>query len=389
MLGSIIVIAIGLFTVLGAVVHLRAIRAALKLGRLGQVEAELKTWPSVTIVVAACNEEETIEEAARSLLEIDYPNLELILVDDRSTDGTGEIVDKLAALDSRAKALHITELPENWLGKVHALHCGTELATGQYLVFTDADVHFAPAMLRRAVAFAEGEDLGHLGVLPALRGGTFLLDAAIAAFATGFLNALAVTKIGRPGSEAFAGVGAFGMVRKKDLDRTEGWPWLRMEVLDDLGLAMLIVKQAKARSLLIGGGDQLWLRWYADLGAMMQGLEKNGFVGLADFSIPRVLAMAIFLPILAIAPVAALLSFHPYLQALAIFFFATTLPLAIVYRHRIGHPILATILSVFAMPVLSLIVVRSAIKTLRAGGITWRGTFYSLASLKAGKRARI
>ena len=85
-----------------------------------------------------------------SLLAQDYPNLELILIDDRSTDGTGEIVDRLAA-DPRLVAIHVEELPAGWLGKVNALRVATEAATGELILTTDADVHYAPGALRHRI----------------------------------------------------------------------------------------------------------------------------------------------------------------------------------------------------------------------------------------------
>ena len=101
----------------------------------------------------ACNEAAHLESAARTILDQDYPQLEIILVDDRSSDGTGALIDLLAREDARVKAIHIDKLPDGWLGKVHALQRGVERAEGEWLLFTDADVHFAPTMLRRAVAY--------------------------------------------------------------------------------------------------------------------------------------------------------------------------------------------------------------------------------------------
>jgi glycosyltransferase involved in cell wall biosynthesis len=91
--------------------------------------------------------------AAETLLSIDYPNLEILLINDRSDDGTGGIIDALAARDDRVTAVHVRELPEGWLGKVNALNVGTQYASGAFLLFTDADVHFEPDCLKRAVTW--------------------------------------------------------------------------------------------------------------------------------------------------------------------------------------------------------------------------------------------
>src|ERR1700692_565900 len=96
-----------------------------------------KEWPRVSIVIPACNEALTIEAAAESLLNVQYPNLEIILVNDRSIDNTGQIMDRLALTDARLKVVHIHDLPEGWLGKVHALSRGLEKTSGEWILLTD------------------------------------------------------------------------------------------------------------------------------------------------------------------------------------------------------------------------------------------------------------
>ncbi|NIP78703.1 MAG: glycosyltransferase, partial [Gemmatimonadetes bacterium] len=100
--------------------------------------------PRVTVVVAARDEAGHIAPTVHSLLAQDYPDLEVVAVDDRSTDGTGRILDRLAARQPRLRVLHIDTLPPDWLGKNHALHRGAELASGELLLFTDADVVMRP-----------------------------------------------------------------------------------------------------------------------------------------------------------------------------------------------------------------------------------------------------
>ena len=105
--------------------------------------------PSLSVVVPACNEAAAMEPALRSLLALDYPHLELIVVDDRSTDGTAAIVERLAAAHPQLRLLRVSELPSRWLGKNHALQVGSQAAGGDWLLFTDADVVFQPGALRR------------------------------------------------------------------------------------------------------------------------------------------------------------------------------------------------------------------------------------------------
>jgi glycosyltransferase involved in cell wall biosynthesis len=139
-------------------------------------------WPSLSVVTPACNEGATIEDALRSRLAQGYLELEVMVVEDRSTDATASIVDRIAAEDPRLRALHIKELPRGWLGKLHALHRGAEAARGEWLLFTDADIHFAPETLRRAVAYCEERGLDFLTAMPEFQPVSLLLDAAVSAF---------------------------------------------------------------------------------------------------------------------------------------------------------------------------------------------------------------
>src|ERR1044072_4267459 len=102
-------------------------------------------WPEVSVIVAARNEERNIEEALQSLLHQDYPELEIIVVNDRSTDRTGEILNRMAARDGRLRPVHLTDLPPGWLGKNHALYFAAQQATGEYLLFAAADIVMHPA----------------------------------------------------------------------------------------------------------------------------------------------------------------------------------------------------------------------------------------------------
>src|SRR5262249_32333062 len=123
-------------------------------------------WPSLAVLLAARNEAGVVVPAVRSLLSQDYPGLEVVAVNDRSTDETGGLLDYLARGDGRLRVVHVQELPPGWLGKTHALQAGAESVTADWLLFTDADVVFAPGTLKKALALAVGERLDHLVVGP-------------------------------------------------------------------------------------------------------------------------------------------------------------------------------------------------------------------------------
>ncbi|HEY1418729.1 MAG TPA: glycosyltransferase family 2 protein, partial [Myxococcaceae bacterium] len=207
-------------------------------------------WPRVSLIVPARNEERTLGPAIRSRLDDGYPALEVVLIDDRSTDGTGAVVDAIAAADARVRPLHVTSLPPGWLGKLNAMNEGLRLATGEWLLFSDADVHLAPGTLERAVRFAEANRLDHLSILPQLRPATWLVDTALAPFARTGLILGRVWLVSDPRSRVGGSVGAFGLVRRSALERTPGIEFRKLEVVDDLALGQML-KASGARSAVV------------------------------------------------------------------------------------------------------------------------------------------
>src|SRR5262245_12489012 len=197
-------------------------------------------WPRLSVVVPSRNEGHSVERATLSLLGQDYPELEIVAVDDRSTDTTGRILDELASRHASLSAVHVRELPEGWLGKNHASHVGAAAASGEWLLFTDGDVVFHPGALRRAVSYALSRGLGHLAVVPQLVAPEFLERAFVAAFALLMSLKFQVWKLGRPRNGAYIGLGAFNLVRRADYERVGGHRRLAMEVVDDLKLGLVL-----------------------------------------------------------------------------------------------------------------------------------------------------
>ena len=152
-------------------------------------------WPSLAVIIAARDEAASIGVAARSILAQDYPNLGVVAVDDRSTDGTGAILDAIAVESDRLRVVHVTGLPDGWLGKTHALQVGAEASRARWLLFTDADVVFEPGSLRRAIAFAEAEAADHVTALPEVTSESMFERAFLAFFG------LLFTMNARPGSD--------------------------------------------------------------------------------------------------------------------------------------------------------------------------------------------
>jgi hypothetical protein len=372
-----------LYLAVGAVLVLRAVP---RLSRTAPPEPAV--WPRLSIVVPAANEAESIESAARSILAQDYPDLELVLVDDRSTDATGEIVDRLANEDPRVRALHIRELPAGWLGKVHALQRGVEHARGDWLLLIDADVHLVPGVLRRAVAYAEQQELDHLAVVPGMRSASFLVDAAVSMFLRTFTVGTRAWAVSRPGSMAYVGVGAFNLVRREALEETEGFEWLRLEVVDDMGLALML-KRHGGRACLADGTDLVWLYWYRSIGEMAHGTEK-AFASVADARPARIVGFCAVITALELAPVVALLPLGvPGLWPAGVGMLAALGLMVVLGSWRAKRPLVPGLIWPLGLVVNIGLLLRSAWLGWLRGGIMWRNTFYPTPLLREGKRVHL
>src|SRR5262249_34288822 len=206
--------------------------------------------PRVSVVVPARNEERGVERAVRSHLAQDYPDFEVVAVDDRSTDRTGEILSRLAAADARLTVLPGVEPPAGWLGKPHALFEGFTAARGELVLFADADVVYDSRTLREAVAYAEAEGVDLLALLPKFETRGFwesvLMPYLLGAYFGG-IGGLA--NVDRPRWFA-AGGGAGNLVRRRAYDAVGGHEGLKDSVVDDVPLASKI-KTARFRARLL------------------------------------------------------------------------------------------------------------------------------------------
>jgi hypothetical protein len=360
-------------------------RGISSLPRLASKPSLPSTGTTLSVIITACDEAQTIAPALRSLLGQSMPGLEFIAVNDRSTDKTGEILDEIAQTDERLRVVHIHELPEGWLGKVHAMARATEVATGDWILYTDADVHFSGEVLGRAVAQAEQRGLDHLTLVPTMASQGVLLDVTVLAFAQMLFH---VIGLGTSKRQPF-GAGAFNMVRRDTLGRSEGLQWIKMEVADDTGLAFLITN-AGGRSDFLTALDELRVEWYPSLTAMFQGLEKNAYILVSQGNVLRLLGALLAGGLAVWGPVLGLL-LQPSLAATIagggamLILMGTTLRLRLLLKTRPWAALLAPL----GILIIGMVALWSCAQTMRKRGISWRGTFYPLDQLLAGQRVKL
>lgn len=351
-----------------------------------------RQWPSLCVIVPACNEAENLEISLTSLLAQDYPGLRIVVVDDRSNDSTPEIIRRIAASDRRIRGVRIESLPEGWLGKVHALHRGVQEAQADWYLFTDADVWFEQGVLKRAIAHALRNQLTHLTCIPEMTASAaFWLDVTIRAFFLMFCSATRLASVNRQDSGRPVGIGAFNLVEAGAFARTPGFEWLRMEPADDMGLGGML-KAAGARTQIVHGDGMLRVSWYGSVREMFRGLEKNSFGPAANYRYSRQLAIVLLLWLFALMPGVSLISglylSDPLLVAAGASAGVATVAASFLMPRHSTREIFAYLLLPAGVLIMSAIMLRAAFRCSKNGGIDWRGTHYRVADLRAGQRVK-
>ena len=369
--------------------------------------------PLVSVIVPARNEEDSIATALHSLLSLDYENYEVIAVNDRSTDRTGEILERvqrefeensrlrmpdpkpaLREVEGRfskgensgslpsLRVIHHTELPDGWLGKTHAMWTAANQATGDWLLFTDADVLFKPDSLRRALAYAEAQPADHVVLFPRMimkRPGEYMM---IAFFQTMFMFGHRPWKVADPSTDDHMGVGAFNLVRRRVYESVGTYEALRMEVLDDMKLGK-VVKKAGFAQRNVFGGNLISIRWAHGAFGIVNNLTKN-FFAVLSFQWWRTVISVFGLAFLNFGPFLGILLAHgwarvPYAVALGSMFMiymGMSWRSAVPPYYFVLHPV-STAMFIYTL-------LRSMFLTLWNDGIVWRGTKYPLEELRKG-----
>ena len=336
--------------------------------------------PSITVIVPGRDEAANIGATLHSLLAQDYPNLQIIAVNDRSTDETGEIVTVLASQHpEKLRALHVTELAAGWLGKTHAMALAARQAPTDYLLFTDSDVLFRSDAIRLSLANAVATRADHLVTMP-----TTIIkrwdEAAILSFFQIFgLWGARPWRVADPKATRDAlGIGAFNLLRREAYLEVGGFESLRMEIVEDLGLARRIKRAGLAQRVAFGQG-LVRVHWASGVNGLVNVMTKNLFSAFRFYVWLAMLACG-WLLAFCVAPAVGLFWAPvriPSIVALA----------AVAWAYRLMHrPSGLSSWNVLAFPFSALIFVftllRSMLTTLRQGGVLWRGTFYPLAELR-------
>lgn len=330
------------------------------------------TYPSLSVIIPACNEEGSIEQTVRQLISQDYPSLEVIVVNDRSTDQTGSILEKLKVQYPQLKVITICDLPPHWLGKNHAVYQGAKEATGEWLLLTDADIIFSPASLKKAVSYASEHALDHLTIAPNfLHEGVF--GNAFTAYVMIVITFLAIFN-------KSMGIGAFNLIKKSVYQDIGSYEAIALHPIDDVSLGKLVIKKGYKQGFGFSKGF-ITVKGYGSLYGTIKGLEKNQFAGV-NYSVFGAFGGCFTMLLLHVYPFGGLFFGSIWARILCCF---AVLTIFATYNYLTKY-IDTSRCYVMFHPISALvyigIVINSTVKTLSRGGIDWRGTFYSLEELK-------
>jgi len=340
--------------------------------------------PQLVVVVPARNEQAHVRACVESLLAQDYAHLQVIAVNDRSTDGTGAELDALAAANpQRMQVMHIRELPAGWLGKSHAMHTAAEEAIARYgasyLLFTDADIYFRTDALRRSLAYAEAADADHMVLAPTMISRRWDEAAVLGYFQVLGLWAARAWRVANAKTRDALGIGAFNLVRASAYQKLGGFAAFPLAVLEDLTLARRM-KRAGFRARVAFGIDMVQVHWAAGTVGLVSVMTKNLFA-VFNYRIPLLLCGVGWMAVFCLAPFVEV--WVPGLMLPGAVALAAMTWGYVLLRRISNLPAWNVLLAPYAITVFIYTLLRSMFLTLRQGGVIWRGTFYSLAELRA------
>ncbi len=230
-------------------------------------------WPRLSIIVPAHNEEQMIDACARSLREQEYDNLEIVFVLDRCTDATAERLAPHAAADPRVVIVENDTCPEEWAGKCHAAQCGADRATGEWLLFTDADTRFDPKLARAAVALALERRSDLLSLLTTLTAHHRFERIVQPVAVVNLARMYPIERVNRAERTRPFANGQFMLFRRSWYERLGGHAAVRDALLEDIAFARLLHRRGGRGALVLADG-MLVCSMYDSLGAFKAGWKR-------------------------------------------------------------------------------------------------------------------
>lgn len=341
--------------------------------------------PLITVIVPARNEAQNIRRCVLALFSQTYPNLEILVVDDRSTDATASILEDLASQDPRLRVVAGRPLPEGWAGKPHALAQGAERARGEWLCFLDADTFAAPSLLASTHAAARAHGADMLSILTEQILETFWEKAIMPVVFTALSVGFPPRRVNDPDAPEAIANGQFILIRRSVYEALGGHAALRDSLVEDRDLARR-VKRGGYRLLLADGRHLARTRMYTHLGAIWEGWTKNIYLGMAGreglltLGAGLTVAAAVGLPAWLAAGAAWLAAGGGMPAALVTLEAALLLAVVLAYRVRVARAFHLAPRTALTFPLGALVfagmILSSTVRVVSRRGVTWKGRRY-------------
>jgi glycosyltransferase involved in cell wall biosynthesis len=334
--------------------------------------------PAIAIIIAVRNEEQDLEKALLSVCHINYSNYRIIVVNDRSTDGTAEILKGFITNYPKLSVTTIDSLPPGWLGKNNALYQGYKSSNEEWMLFADADIVFHPDALSKAVGYAVKQKLDHLTILPQLVSPSAILNSVLATFSIMLMMHMRPWDAKNHKSNAFASIGAFNLLRRRAYEKVGTHARIKLRPDDDLQLGH-IIKSAGLNQDVLAGNNYICLEWYKNLRQFGHGILKNSFA-IAEYKLGRALVNALSMLLSFTLPLPILFIFgSTEIRLMAcVIFLSLVIYMTVVLPNKWWYAFMVPFAGVY----IAYFTIKSALITLKQGGIYWRESFYSLAMLK-------
>lgn len=345
--------------------------------------------PLISVCVPARNEERNIGRCVAALLEQTYPNFEIIVLDDRSTDGTGEILRSIAARYEKLKVLNGSDLPPGWAGKPHALSQAVAAAHGEWLCFVDADTFLETDALTAVYDKAMETKADLFTIMTKQIMLTFwectVLPLVMLALSVGF----SPRKVNDPKRKDAIANGQFILIKRKVYDEIGGHAAIKSSIVEDKDLAVFV--KGKGYRLVVADGRQVAsTRMYTSLSEMWEGWTKNIYLGLRDdwgllllgvFGAFLAITAALFLPLWVMAGITITVA-GSSVEGCVVLIEALALWGYLIYWRALasrgmGIPAWYALTTPIGAGVFGAMMLTSAWNVLSGKGVTWKGRTYS------------
>jgi chlorobactene glucosyltransferase len=344
----------------------------------------LKNPPLISILIPARNEAENISRCLKSLLKQDYPNLEIIVLNDNSTDATSKVVKMIAQKDNRIRLVEGAPLEEGWTGKNFASHQLAKYAKSEYFIFTDADTLHFPKTISSAFGALITTKVDALSIYPRQIMVTFWERMSVPIINIALQCFIPFILIKKSKSPLFStAIGQFMMFKREVYEKIGGYESIKGHLVDDIQISKR-VKKSGYKFMVFDGRNTIYCRMYKNLKGVVIGLTKsiypafNGNI-LALFSFTGLLSATLLIPFILLPLGAFLFNWPVAIIRLIIFQIIIILVIKTIFAIRYKQRMLDILLAPVSMAVIDALVFVSFFQAKYGEGLSWKGRVYDVS----------